>query len=206
MFLIAIVMVSITWPDKFSYLLDMSGSIHAWLLSLLWFPVWASAQTSCPQPFSFCGLGTVWDDQTQTCVVGFPSDSDFDGCVQLSDLLNLLSAFGTCNDCGGGCELPNATSVCDDGNCVVASCNAGFVDFNGLAEDGCEEAEVPAFVCGEAMEHGGHAYATIESKVLVLENGSTIYANGDAIPSTLTDSQWNNECCATTISRRRWLH
>ena len=193
------------WPDKFSYLLVMSGKCkHAWLISLLWFPVWASAQTPCPLPSSFCGVGTVWDDQSQTCVVGFPSDSDFDGCVQLSDLLNLLSAFGSCNDdCVGGCELPNATSVCEDGICVVASCNAGFIDFNGLADDGCEEEEVPAFVCGGVVEHGGHSYATIEigGQCWFSENlRSTLYANGDVIPSTLTDSQWNNaNAGATTI-------
>ena len=183
----------------------MSGNCkHAWLVSLLWFPVWASAQTPCPLPSSFCGVGTVWDDQSQTCVVGFPSDSDFDGCVQLSDLLNLLSAFGSCNnDCIGGCTLPNATSVCEDGICVVASCNAGFIDFNGLADDGCEEEEVPEFVCGEVVEHGGHSYATIDigGQCWFSENlRSTLYANGDVIPSTLTDSQWNNaNAGATTI-------
>ena len=183
----------------------MSGKCkHAWLVSLLWFPVWASAQTPCPLPSSFCGVGTVWDDQSQTCVVGFPSDSDFDGCVQLSDLLNLLSAFGSCNnDCIGGCTLPNATSVCEDGICVVASCNAGFIDFNGLAGDGCEEVEAPAFVCGEVVEHGGHSYATIDigGQCWFSENlRSTLYANGDVIPSTLTDSQWSNaNAGATTI-------
>ncbi len=137
-------------------------------------------------------------------MVGFPSDSDFDGCVQLSDLLNLLSAFGSCNnDCIGGCTLPNATSVCEDGMCVVASCNAGFIDFNGLADDGCEEVEVPAFVCGEVVEYGGHSYATIDigEQCWFSENlRSTLYANGDVIPSTLTDSQWNNaNAGATTI-------
>ena len=182
----------------------MSGKcIHAWLLSLLWFPVWASAQTSCPQPSSFCGVGTVWDDQTQTCVVGFPSDSDFDGCVQLSDLLNLLSAFGTCNDCGGGCELPNATSVCDDGNCVVASCNAGFVDFNGLAK-GCKQKKRKFLRLSVGRRWSTEDMRTPRLRlgaVLVSENlRSTIYANGDAIPSTLTDSQRNNASAgATTI-------
>ena len=32
----------------------------------------------------------------QQCVVANPSDSNFDGCVQLNDLLDLLSAYGDC--------------------------------------------------------------------------------------------------------------
>ena len=43
-----------------------------------------------------CGLGTVWDEETQTCIVAYPADINFDGCVQLNDLLDLLSAYGLC--------------------------------------------------------------------------------------------------------------
>ena len=43
-----------------------------------------------------CGLGTVWDEETQTCIVANPADINFDGCVQLNDLLDLLSAYGLC--------------------------------------------------------------------------------------------------------------
>ena len=43
-----------------------------------------------------CGEGTVWDSASQTCIVTNPSDSNFDGCVQLNDLLDLLSAYGDC--------------------------------------------------------------------------------------------------------------
>ena len=43
-----------------------------------------------------CGPGTVWDEGTQACIVAYPADSNFDGCVQLNDLLDLLSAYGLC--------------------------------------------------------------------------------------------------------------
>ena len=43
-----------------------------------------------------CGAGTYWDMQSQSCVVANPSDTDFDGCVGMIDLLDLLSVFGTC--------------------------------------------------------------------------------------------------------------
>ena len=44
----------------------------------------------------FCNDGTVWNEVTQGCDVANPSDTDFDGCVGMIDLLNLLSVFGTC--------------------------------------------------------------------------------------------------------------
>lgn len=47
---------------------------------------------------SLCGPGTVWDVQSQHCVVAYPSDSNFDGCVQLNDLLALLTAYGLCQN------------------------------------------------------------------------------------------------------------
>ena len=50
------------------------------------------------QPDNACGQGTTWDEASQTCVVANPSDTDFDGCVGMTDLLNLLSSFGTCFD------------------------------------------------------------------------------------------------------------
>ena len=49
----------------------------------------------CPGP-GCCGLGTAWNWETSECDVANPSDSNFDGCVQLNDLLDLLSAYGDC--------------------------------------------------------------------------------------------------------------
>ena len=51
---------------------------------------------SCAALATACGEGTVWDADSQTCIVANPSDSNFDGCVQLNDLLDLLSAYGNC--------------------------------------------------------------------------------------------------------------
>ncbi len=49
----------------------------------------------CPGP-GCCGAGTTWNWQTSECDVANPSDSNFDGCVQLNDLLDLLTAYGDC--------------------------------------------------------------------------------------------------------------
>lgn len=49
----------------------------------------------CPGP-GCCNDGTHWDEISQTCIVSEPADINFDGCVQLNDLLDLLSAYGNC--------------------------------------------------------------------------------------------------------------
>ena len=49
----------------------------------------------CPGP-SCCGQGMHWDWTLSECVIDTPSDTDFDGCVGMTDLLDLLSLFGTC--------------------------------------------------------------------------------------------------------------
>ena len=54
----------------------------------------------------YCLDGTVWDDALQGCIVANPSDSNFDGCVQLADLLDLLGVYGTCGDCGEDAVWP----------------------------------------------------------------------------------------------------
>ena len=51
---------------------------------------------SCHFLCQYCKEGTVWDEDIQGCIVANPSDSNFDGCVQLNDLLDLLSAYGNC--------------------------------------------------------------------------------------------------------------
>ena len=51
---------------------------------------------SCHFNCQFCHDGTVWDEDLFKCVVANPSDSNFDGCVQLNDLLDLLSVYGNC--------------------------------------------------------------------------------------------------------------
>ena len=51
---------------------------------------------SCHFLCQYCKEGTIWDEAIQGCVVANPADINFDGCVQLNDLLDLLSAYGNC--------------------------------------------------------------------------------------------------------------
>ncbi|MBT5148246.1 MAG: CRTAC1 family protein [Flavobacteriales bacterium] len=58
----------------------------------------------CPDPWSFCGIGTIWDEASETCISIFtedvcPSDLNNDGITNVPDLLELLINFGTiCTD------------------------------------------------------------------------------------------------------------
>jgi len=58
-------------------------------------------QSDCPEGSTFCGVGTVWDPISSTCACAPTSclgDLNQDGFIQLADLLDLLSLYGTyCN-------------------------------------------------------------------------------------------------------------
>lgn len=60
---------------------------------------------SCVIATAFCGEGTTWDAESQTCIISNPSDTDFDGCVSMTDLLDLLTVFGTCAEAESEPEL-----------------------------------------------------------------------------------------------------
>ena len=51
--------------------------------------------TCCPGP-GCCSIGHYWDWDLEKCFDLVPSDTDFDGCVSMTDLLDLLTVFGTC--------------------------------------------------------------------------------------------------------------
>jgi uncharacterized protein (TIGR02145 family) len=49
----------------------------------------------CPGP-GCCSQGLFWDWELGQCFLTNPADINLDGCVQLNDLLDLLSAYGDC--------------------------------------------------------------------------------------------------------------
>jgi hypothetical protein len=58
--------------------------------------VFALFENDCNTGAVACGEGTVWDSETQECIVANPTDTNFDGCTDLNDLLDILSAYGDC--------------------------------------------------------------------------------------------------------------
>jgi hypothetical protein len=43
-----------------------------------------------------------------------------------------------CGGCTNVCNLPNATSQCPSGACLIATCNPSYLDCNAMNADGCE--------------------------------------------------------------------
>ena len=71
----------------------------------------ATSPGSCEHGCLNCGLGTVWDEQLEQCVVieSCQEDLDYDGVIGVNDLMSLLASFGT--DCSTyeeeiGCGTP----------------------------------------------------------------------------------------------------
>ena len=59
-------------------------------------PEAVSDDGSCHFNCQFCLTGTVWSEELGGCIGDGSGDINLDGCVQLNDLLDLLSAFGDC--------------------------------------------------------------------------------------------------------------
>jgi hypothetical protein len=71
--------------------------------------VWDMTTQTClsaPSDQGPCLNGTIWDEDLQGCIVANPSDTDYDGCVSMTDLLDLLSVFGTCDEVPWSCGDP----------------------------------------------------------------------------------------------------
>ena len=104
----------------------------------------------CPGP-GCCGAGTTWNWTTTECDVTNPSDSNFDGCVQLSDLLDLLSAYGSCAwQCGDPVSYQgyDYKTVQIGEQCWFAE-NARYLPQVSPAETGSEDDGLPhAYVYG----------------------------------------------------------
>jgi uncharacterized protein (TIGR02145 family) len=54
--------------------------------------------TCCPGP-GCCSIGHYWDWELEQCFDINPTDTNLDGCTDLNDLMDILSAYG---DCGAG--------------------------------------------------------------------------------------------------------
>ncbi|MFN0059680.1 MAG: lamin tail domain-containing protein [Planctomycetota bacterium] len=91
--------------------------------------------------------GDITSDGVISCVVPPGMVTDHTDCDDSNSLVNP----GAIEVCGGPdlncipgdeltapCTLPNATAVCVAGVCLIVTCDAGYVDLNGLPADGCE--------------------------------------------------------------------
>jgi hypothetical protein len=97
-----------------------------------------------------CGVGACLrtvqscvNGQPQECVPGLPTaeacngiDDDCDG--DIDEDWDFQTDPNNCGGCGEICVLPNATPVCNSGQCAIESCDSGYADCDGNPENGCE--------------------------------------------------------------------
>ena len=71
-----------------------------------------------------------------TCATGsgnWNGGAGSDGCE-----MNIFSDPNNCGSCGRVCFTPNGMASRINGQCRIASCNAGFADCDGNPQNGCE--------------------------------------------------------------------
>ena len=131
-------------------------------------------------------------------------DPDWDGAGNLgvSDLIGFLALFGDFDTDSDG--IWDSVDECTD----LSACNfdsnptvpCSFDDAIGICGGWCESDEngdgVCDFSCGlDLIQYHGYSYATVQvgEQCWFAENLRTeYYANDDAIPGELTDSEWNS--------------
>jgi len=107
-----------------------------------------TAETTCDTATHQC-VGCVIDTDcpsgsiciSEQCLAGCsgtqPCQPGFTCCGQTC--FNVSSDAAHCGDCQTVCDAPpNAGPLCDNGNCTLGQCNAGWADCNLDPADGCE--------------------------------------------------------------------
>jgi len=140
-------------------------------------------------------------------------DDDCDGTLDedgdcTSDPLN-------CGSCGTSCRFPHAMGDCTASACVLGACAPGFVDDDGVADNGCEYACTPAMPpddvcnardddCDGDVDEGdpGDGIACGESegecRTGTLEcRGGTLVCDGAVEPDVETCDGLDNDCDGT---------
>jgi len=69
-------------------------------------------------------------------------DDDCNGVID--DVQNLNSDPENCGVCGEVCAFPSAIPLCVGGSCRIARCEEGFLNEDGVAENGCEASCTPS--------------------------------------------------------------
>ncbi|AKF08206.1 Tryptophan synthase alpha chain [Sandaracinus amylolyticus] len=118
----------------------------------------------------------------------------------------LATDVENCGGCGIGCELADAVAGCSAGECVLASCDAGFDDCDGAPENGCEaELATDALNCGACGTVCGVDQACVRSTCIAAGGGGA--GAGDrcesAIPLTVGTNTITWEAATNDYLRER---
>jgi hypothetical protein len=106
------------------------------------------------------------------------------------ELLDAASESDKASECPISCSVPNATTTCEAGHCVIATCLAGYRDCDSRVGNGCETAE-------DAQHCGGC------NQVCVLPHASAVCRNGECEVETcrpgFADCDGDGVSCETAL-------
>jgi hypothetical protein len=98
-----------------------------------------------PHNCGVCGRECQFPNATTGCAMGnctiaacSAGYNDCDNIPMNGCEIRIQTDPRNCGACGRVCQLPNATTTCANGSCAIASCSAGYLDCNGMPNDGCE--------------------------------------------------------------------
>ena len=60
--------------------------------------IYPAVGEDCSGGEGLCGEGTYWNASSQSCLVAVPGDFDYDGCINVNDLLGQLAVYNLCFD------------------------------------------------------------------------------------------------------------
>ena len=111
----------------------------------------------CPGP-GCCGVGMNWNSEIGECEITNPTDTNLDGCTNLTDLMDILSAYGDCSasefTCGDPLEYQgyDYETVQIGEQCWFAE-NARYLPAISPPNDGSEQDGMPH---GYVYDYLGH--------------------------------------------------
>ena len=150
----------------------------------------------------FCGPGTMWNEEMQLCIGDGSGDINLDGCVQLNDLLDLLSAYG---DCGAEEEASGFALSFDGVNDHVDFGNASLgnvedVTFEVLMKTGSDSEGLGSnYQALLSKDCNGCEFSTGDWAILIGHNGNGVASftinNSSGVAAVesgaLNDEEWH---------------
>ena len=173
-----------------------------------------------------CGVGTVWDEDSQTCIIdetycSWQPDSDGDQLIGVSDLLMFLSVFGDTDLDQDGIFDSNDDCVGEYDECGV--CNGSgpsipIVESIEILYDSVYAEQIDEWLvyeyadttfsftcyewsCGDPIEYQGYDYETVQigEQCWFAENlRADTYLNGDSILFVSDAEEWGVQSGAMT--------
>ena len=121
---------------------------------------------SCEDGLIQCVNGVLECDDDVESVVEVCDGMDNDCDNDVDEDYDLLTDKNNCGACGYICDLPNAVSTCENGDCAVLVCHDGYKNCDGVVANGCEtEVYTAANNCGSC---GGFCQQTHATNTCVM--------------------------------------